>query len=228
MNIEDYKYKTELHAHTYPISGCASLSVERMIEVNKEKGVDAVALTNHFYQDKNINHYLDAFHTAREYGQQLGVTVILGMEYYGSGHDYLVYGIDEDFVWAAHKYASGNYDEFYDNMKNDKNVIVHAHPFREPWRDLGDDRLDGIEVFNLHPGHNSRVGLAARYFCEHGLKIPIIGSDFHHEKHYVGGLLLTKTLPRDSFELAEILKSRDYLFDISGNVVIPYGFCEAE
>ncbi len=228
MNIKDYKYRIELHAHTSPVSGCSSVSPERMAEVHKELGIDAVVITNHFYNSQNMDEYMDSFYRCKKRGDELGVTVILGMEYNGSGNDYLVYGIDEEFVRAAHKYASGDYNEFYDNMKNDKNIMLHAHPFRGPWRDLGDDRLDGIEIFNLHPGHNSRIGMAARYFKEHNLKIAICGSDFHDEPNYNMALLRTKTLPKDSFELAELLKTRDYLFEISGNIVVPYGFKESK
>ena len=37
--------------------------------------------------------------------------------------------------------------------------------------------------------------------------------------------LRTKTLPEDSFELADILKSRDYVIEIGGNMIFPYGYC---
>ena len=48
MNVNDYKYKIELHAHTNPGSGCSSVSPERMVAVHKKSGCDAVVITNHF------------------------------------------------------------------------------------------------------------------------------------------------------------------------------------
>ncbi len=230
MNISDYKYKIELHAHTWPVSGCGDLFPEEMVAAYRAAGVDAVVLTNHFYADKDMDKYMEAFYKAKARGEHFGITVILGMEFRDdTDHDYLVYGIDEEFVRASHKYACGPYNKFYDDMKNDKNVMMYAHPFRDKWRDLGDDRLDGIEVFNLHEGNNSRIGMAARYAQEHDFsdKIVSCGTDFHELPFQALVLLRTKTLPQDSFELAEILKSRDYLIDISGNIIIPYGFKEA-
>ena len=51
--------------------------------------------------------------------------------------------------------------------------------------------------------------------------IKTCGTDFHHEGHQGLGATLTKTLPEDSVGIAEILKSRDYLFDVAGNIIIP-------
>ena len=81
--------------------------------------------------------------------------------------------------------------------------------------------LDGIETFNMHPYHNARIGIAAQYAKAHPHLITTCGTDFHHENHQGLGGILTKTLPRDSFELAELLESKDFLFSVAGNVVIP-------
>ena len=80
--------------------------------------------------------------------------------------------------------------------------------------------LDGVESFNVHPGHNSRVAVAAKYAHEHHL-IETCGTDYHHPGHQGLGLTLTKTLPSDTFELAALLHSGDFLFEIGGDVVIP-------
>ncbi len=227
MNIQDYKYKIELHAHTSPVSGCSSIKPERMVEIIKELGCDAVVITNHCRtgSDKNFaEHYLNDYRRTKEAGEKCGVNVILGMELYASGDDRLVYGIDEEFVKNTVEMPEESYREIYKKLKNDKNFFAIAHPFRGSWRDLEDDCIDAVEVFNLHPGHNSKVGLAARYAKTHDIKRVICGSDLHDEPHQGMALLRTKTLPKDSFELAQILKSGDYLFDISGNIVIPYNF----
>lgn len=228
MDIKDYKYRIELHAHTKPVSGCSSVSPERMAQVHKEMGYDAVVITNHCDADsaQYVDAYLDAFHRTYEEGKKLGVTVILGIEYNADCQDYLVYGIDEEFVKKAMSRKTTSYADFYKEMKDDKNVFLCAHPFREPWRDLGDEYLDGIEIFNMHPGHNSRVGLAARYAKLHNMPIVTCGSDFHDEPNSGMVCVRSKVLPKDSFELAELLKSRDYLFEMSGNIIVPYGFKE--
>ena len=82
--------------------------------------------------------------------------------------------------------------------------------------------LDGAETFNLHPGHNSRIGIAVRYAAENGLKITTAGSDFHHPDrgHEAVSALRTKDLPKDSFHLAKILKSGDYIFEVGENNIV--------
>lgn len=228
MDINDYKYRIELHAHTSPVSGCSSVKPERMAQVHKEMGYDAVVITNHCSAERAgcVNDYLLDYHQAKAEGDKLGVNVILGMEYNADEQDYLVYGVDEAFVKAALERKNTSYADFYKEMKNDKNVFICAHPFRKPWRDLGDEYLDGIEVFNMHPGHNSRVSLGARYAKLHNMPIITCGSDFHDEPNNGMVCMRTKTLPKDSYELADILKSRDYIFEMSGNIIIPYGFKE--
>lgn len=226
MDIKDYKYRIELHAHTSPASGCSSVKPERMAQVHKEMGYDAVVITNHCSAESEgwIETYLDNYNRTKAEGDKLGVTVILGMEYNAGDQDYLVYGIDEDFVKKSMTRKATPYADFYKEMKNEHNVFLCAHPFRKPWRDLGDEYLDGIEVFNMHPGHNSRVSIAARYAKLHNMPIITCGSDFHDEPNNGMICMRTKTLPKDSYELADILKSRDYIFEMSGNIIIPYGF----
>ena len=238
MNVEEYLYKIELHAHTNPGSSCSSVTPEKMVAIHKQIGCDAVVITNHFQPDyfyKNFNSkqelidkYLEGYRKTYEIGQREGLTVLLGMEIRvaENSNDYLVYGIDDEFIGKASEYLDKNLELLYKNLKNDRNVIIQAHPFRNGMTEMPKEFLDGIETFNLHPGHNSRVGMASSYVKENNILITTCGSDFHDEPNYGLALLRSKTLPRDSFELAELIKSRDYLFDISGNIVIPSGFCE--
>ena len=59
----EYKYRTELHAHTFPVSGCSQVSPERMADIYAKRGYDGLALTNHFLwgKDKNVREYVDFF-----------------------------------------------------------------------------------------------------------------------------------------------------------------------
>lgn len=238
MNVSDYKYRIELHAHTSPCSGCSSVKAARMPHVQKENGVDAVVITNHLSDGRSegfasskeyAEYYLADYREAKKVGDEIGVNVILGSEVYFEGEfDQLVYGISEDDIEKLAEYAKGTYADFYKDFKSDDNVIVQAHPFRPGVKRMPIDLQDGIEVFNLHPGHNSGVGVAAKYAKQNNLPIITCGSDFHDEPHQAMALLRTKTLPKDSFELAKILQSRDYLFEISGNIVVPYCFYEKD
>ena len=85
---------------------------------------------------------------------------------------------------------------------------------------IGLEFLDGYEVFNMHPGHNSRVGFAAKAVYGSG-KIITGGTDFHHVGHEGMCAMVTKVPVTDSYQLADILKSGDYIFDIWGNKIVP-------
>ena len=52
----------------------------------------------------------------------------------------------------------------------------------------------------------------------------ICGSDFHKVHHAAACLMRSKELPRDSFDIADILRSRDYFFDVSGTLLFPYEY----
>ncbi len=226
--LEEYKYKTELHAHTSPVSVCADLSSKEVIKLYKEAGANAIVITNHFcewfFEDRNVDVYLRDFYDALNEGEKQGISIVLGAEIrFSENHnDYLLYGIDENDLRKAEKLLDVGIDNFYREFKNEKNLIIQAHPFRE-MNLANPESLDGIEVFNMHPGHNSKVAAAAKYAKENNFIITG-GTDFHHLGHQGMCFIKTKEKPRDSFDLARIIKTRDYVFDVWGNTIIPYNY----
>ena len=111
-------------------------------------------------------------------------------------------------------------EEFSKQFRSDETLLIQAHPFRNGMTHVDPKYLDGIETFNMHPNHNSRVALAAKYAKEHDL-IPTIGTDFHHPGHEGLSALLTETELRTSHDIVNVLKSRNYIFEIGGSVVLP-------
>ena len=133
----------------------------------------------------------------------------------------MVYGIDEAWLRRVKDYLRSGLGAYLREMGGgDKNaaVIIQAHPFRHGMtREPG---TDGAEVFNMHPYHDSRNDSAVDYAREHGL-IMTAGSDFHNEGAQGSGLILSKVLPADSYGLAGLLRSGDYLFWLEGEVIAP-------
>lgn len=78
----------------------------------------------------------------------------------------------------------------------------------------------GVEIMNLHPGQNSAVANSTRYAYETNAKIKTAGSDFHQVSHLACSALRAKAVPEDSFELAKLLKSGDYIFEIGENAIV--------
>ena len=228
---EAYPYKTELHAHTKPCSPCSEILPADVVRRYAALGCHSVAITNHMIPEQFLGDaawlcaesYLADYFAAAEEGKRVGVSVILGVElrFCESNNDYLVFGISpEDIEPMIHLIPAG-IEEFYRAFKNPKNLILQAHPFRKGCEPAPKDSVDGMEVFNLHPGHNSRVAVAAKHARESGLLVTG-GTDFHHPNHEGMCLLRTQGRLRDSYDLAEALRGKDYLLDVWGNLILPY------
>lgn len=225
-----YKYRTELHAHTSPASRCGHIPSAELVKIYSEKGYDSMVITNHFTHDmeyvqdkrKCIDSYLADFYTAAEAGERYSLNVILGAEirFSENWNDYLVYGIDTNFFENAYEYLNAGICAFSKDFRGEDIVLLQAHPFRDGMERTDIKYLDGIEVFNMHPGHNSRIAMAAQYAKSCGC-IAIAGSDCHD--YGCEGLcaILTKERLKDSHDVAKALKQRDYLLDVGGFLVEP-------
>jgi hypothetical protein len=227
--FDDYKYRIELHAHTTPASGCSEIPPEELVRTYHNIGCHAVTITNHFTyglfrsdkpNDEIVSAYFDDFYRAKEEGDRIGIAVLFGMElrFSENNNDYLIFGVNEnDALTISHMLCDG-IRSFRQNYINTALVLIQAHPFRDGMTGVDPLLLDGIEVFNMHPNHNSRVAVAANYAREHKL-IATCGTDYHHHNHEGLGITLARTLPRDSYELAAMIKSNNFKMEIGGYIL---------
>lgn len=230
MNIEKYRYKTELHLHTTPASRCAEVSPEQAVEIYAKLGYHTIVVSNHFYnemrffEDKRqcIDAYLADFDQTVDAGEKYGVHVILGCElrFTENANDYLLFGIEREDLDDIYECVDMGIQRFSEYFRNDQRLLIQAHPYRDGMTEVSPEYLDGVESFNMHPHHNSRVVFASKYAKRHNL-IPTVGTDFHHLGHEGVSALLTKTELRTAKDIVEVLKNRDYLFEIGGCVLIP-------
>ena len=233
-----YPYRIELHAHTRPHSWCGEAEPELMAKIYSEKGYDGVVVTNHFMglcdgkdyikgetKEEKLKTYLSGYEDAKKAGEKLGLKVYLGLEIRFSkenNNDYLIYGVDEEVASICYDNFWEDLAYFRENVSLPKSVFIQAHPCRGGISLANPELLDGVETFNMHPGHNSNVGFACRFAKENNIKIRTAGSDFHHinRSHEGVSALRTRVLPKDSFHLAEILKKGDYLFEIGETAIV--------
>ena len=230
MNIQEYQYKTELHLHTSPASSCSEIPPKTAVKNYAELGYHSIVICNHFrngmrfQEDKKtcLEAYLADYDAAVEAGKQYGVHVILGCEirFTENANDYLLFGIDREYLDFAYECLEMSVGEFSEVFRRDDRLFIQAHPFRNGMTEVPPEYLDGIETFNMHPGHNSRVAVANRYAKKHHM-ITTAGTDYHHPGHEGMAALLTKTPMKTSHDLMEVLKSGDYLFEIGGSIVLP-------
>ena len=225
---KEYPIRIELHAHTKPVSGCSEVLPEEMVKIYSDKGYDGVVITNHFYHSENkkeyIDNYLKGYEDTLKAAEGSNLKIYLGAEvrFIESPNDYLIYGVDRKILEDCFDYYYEGLAAYRTAVTLPNSVFVQAHPFRRDMIRVDSKYLDGIETLNLHPNHNSAVAVATRYAREQGFKIKTIGSDFHHKNvgHEGVSALRTRFLPKDSFEIAEILKSGDYIFEIGEDALV--------
>lgn len=212
--------KIEMHLHTKESSPCAKVDVKDALVMFKEKGYDAVIITDHFYHNiyesyscwKDIvDKFLLGYKEALKVADSIGIKVFLGMEirFPQNYNDYLVYGIDEEFIYQHEYIYNTSLEEFF-NLVKDKYVVVQAHPFR--WGNTLYDvnYLHGIEILNTNPHNNCPNDLAYNEWIKTDL-IATCGCDFHKvdgipESNY---MTLPK-LPEDNLELIKLLRTKKY------------------
>ena len=232
--LKKYKYKYDLHVHTSPASTCADFSPKETVKRYAEAGFDGFVLTNHFHLGEMgslsdikdyVNYYLNDYYETKNEGKKAGLDILLGMEirFPENTNDYLVYGLTEEDVVRASKYLDSDYKTFYREFKSEKNVIIQAHPFRNNIVLCDFKYIDGIEVFNMHPGHNARIGIAAKLAKENPDLLITGGTDFHHENHQGLCAVCTEKRIKNSYEISDIISSRNFIFDLFGNKIIPTG-----
>ena len=67
--LTDYPYKTELHAHSFPVSSCGDFPADEVVKIYAEAGVDSLVLTNHLSPhncDEGVEHYLSDYYKAQK------------------------------------------------------------------------------------------------------------------------------------------------------------------
>lgn len=230
--IRKFPYKTELHAHSSPASTCGQVSIPDLVRVYAEKGYSAAALTNHLSSSYVSRHggkekYLDfienEINTAVEEGKKYNLNILWGAELRfinESDSDFLLYGVDREILSNVIDSLDYDIETFAKKYKDPRSFLIQAHPFRDDQIRADPSLLDAVEVFNIHPNHNSRIILAEKHARENN-KIITCGTDFHEYMHAGFSATRFKSIPRDSFDLVRLLRENDFIFQIGGCIVIP-------
>lgn len=229
---EEYGYRIEMHAHTKPESSCSRIPPAHLAKIYSNLGYDAIVVTNHFIYDYNLyerypkeealKKYLFGYEETKREAEKYGIKVFLGAEirFTENINDYLIYGVDEQMLAEIYELLPYGVENFRKSFKTENSLFVQAHPFRDGMETINPKLLDGMETFNMHLGHNSRVPKAVRYAADNGLDIVLAGTDFHEYGREGAAAVRTKIMPKDSFELAKLIKSGDYLLEIGGNSIV--------
>lgn len=211
-------FKIDPHVHTSETSPCGKVPGVEVSRIYAEGKYDGIVITDHYYEgyfdtleglswDEKIDAYLSGYKLAKEEGDRLGLRVFMGIElrFLENLNDYLIFGIDEDFLRQFPRLYNMNLASFRE-LSLLKNLLVYqAHPFRVNMVRANPELLDGIEVYNGNPRQISSNDLALRYAKDHDL-LMISGSDFHRPEDLgTGGVIFDGEINNNK-ELVHALK----------------------
>ena len=219
------KYLYEMHFHTKNTSNCANVPAEIAVEEYIKAGYDGIVVTDHLSPStymkygrellswkKKVDFFLRGYKEALKTANGR-INVLLGMElrfrHSEGDNDYLVYGITEEFLYSHPELLSLNSRKFYELCQKNGVLVFQAHPFRVGMKVTNPKHLNGVEIFNGNPRHNSSNDIAETWAKKYDLMVTS-GSDYHEiEDLGSGGIWFNKEI-KDNKALIEELKKRDY------------------
>ena len=164
----------DMHLHALPHSTDSFLTLEEIVALAKQRGLDGICLTDH--------NSMGGREFAEEYSRRIGFPIFVGVEYYSLWGDITAWGID---FFPAERIEA---QTFIDQVNAAGGFCVSCHPFRNNNRGfehhLRDARgLHGVEVLNGSADMEANR-TALRYCRELGLKA--IGASDSHVPQQVG------------------------------------------
>lgn len=164
----------DLHIHESKYSLDSHVSLEKIVEEAKKKGLDGIAITDH--DDMQIKDEAEVL------SKILNYPIFVGVEYLTLEGDIVAFGID--------KVPEGRIpaQEFIDLVNAAGGVCISAHPFRNNNRGLENNLntirgLAGIEGFN---GNTDKLSNLKAFETAKKLGIQAVGSSDAHHQHAVG------------------------------------------
>ena len=220
-------YIYETHMHTSQASACGKSFGRDYIQRYIDVGYSGIMITDHFYGgncgvDRSlpwpefVDRFCSGYEDARNEGEKRGFPVFFGWEENFDGDEYLIYGLDGDFMKAHPEMISWTRRQQYETVRAAGGCVIQAHPFRARSYNhtiyLSHALCDGVEGFNAknEPEWNS---LAVRYADIMGLPVTA-GSDNHcaetMEPEQLAGVVFDRPLENVGDYVRAILEKRAF------------------
>lgn len=216
--------KFEMHCHTRENDIVVTLDAPEIVEMYHSIGYNGMVITNHFfdlslewYKDvlegashrQIIDYYLRGYRAAKQKGDELSMNILMGIElrFDGTINDYLVYGIDEDFLYDSPLLNTLTLDSFLEILPEDA-IVYQAHPFRNNMTVTDPKKLYGVEVYN--GGTNDERNRFADIWADEYSLRKISGSDYHRPEHLGKGGVIFENSIGDIHSLVDELKAGRY------------------
>ena len=185
-----------------------------------------MVLTNHYTEkiltsagnswEERAEFYLSDYVRMCDYAKG-DLHILLGMElsFNDRNNDYLIFGLNEAFVRETPNLFEMSLKTFFPLAKENGFLVVQAHPFRNGMEIANPEYLDGYEVYNGYPYHDSRNDVALEW-CRKYHKMPTSGTDFHHAGTGTVGGIVTEEPILCMKQLTDILRRRAYSLRCTG------------
>lgn len=229
------RYKTELHLHNSEVSNCGKVPSRDSAEIYVAHGYSTIVVTNHMskftYKNKKFDHsalpwkekcdfFMSGYHAMVEAAAGR-FNVLFGMELRSNtnDNDYLIYGMTEDFMRSCPEMMDIPIKQLVPMVREAGMLFFQAHPFRNNIKITDPALLDGIEIYNGHPGHDSRNEIAELWAKKFNL-LTSSGTDFHDPDHIpVGGIETDFPITSNAI-LLKTLREGDYSIIRNGSAQI--------
>ena len=213
-------YKYELHCHTKKVSQCGRVEPEKIVEMYKEKGYSGIVVTEHYspltfglnsyYKPQRIvDFYISSYEEMKKFETE-DFSVLFGMElrHYATGADYLIYGIEPDWLRKQGNLMKLWEKQVYKLMHAQGYLVYQAHPFRPYILRCNPKYIDGIEIYNGKC--DKKTNDKAAKWAEKTGKLVSSGSDFHTPEQLARGGIITETPIKNNADLLRVLKSGNF------------------
>ena len=236
--MKTYKYET--HLHTVQGSACGHTDGADYIEAFFNIGYSGIFVTDHFFGGNTavpkegnwfdrVDHYCSgyeaAFARAEQFNKEKGFAgtddefkVFFGIEQTFDGDDYLVYGLDKQWLYDHPEVETMSHQELFDAVNREGGLMIQAHPFR--LRDyiravhIHPREIHGVEIYNA--GNKAVENeLAEHYATVYDFPMTS-GSDIHNVdfippkegKLNIGGMEFDTPI-KDVYDYAERIKNKE-------------------
>lgn len=213
-------YKYELHCHTKMVSQCGRVEPKEIVKMYREKGYSGIVVTEHYspltfqlnsyYKPQRlIDFYISSYEEMKKYETE-DFSVMFGMElrHYATGADYLIYGVDPEWLRQQGNLLKLWEKQVYQLMHAQGYLVFQAHPFRPYILRCNPKYIDGIEIYNGKCDKKTNAK-AALWAIKTG-KFVSSGSDFHTPAQLARGGIITETPIKNNADLVSALKSGKY------------------
>lgn len=211
----------DTHVHTCETSACGVLTAAETVALYRQAGYQGICVTDHYTRDffaalegswqQKVERYLKGYRAACAAAEGTGLSVLLGAEIRidGAPNDYLVFGLTEAFLNQNPELYAYDLQSLSALLRGAGMLLVQAHPFRPSMTVEAPALLDGVEVFNGNPRHNSHNDMARAFAQNHGL-LMTSGSDCHEITDVAQGGIGLCAPAADASALAAALRAGGY------------------